>query len=69
MYFIIFVMSWYLALWSSKSYKSLSTGMNINKQYIAHAAWGILVHGIKGFTIGYSMWFIRYCISNYTHLF
>lgn len=67
MYFIIFVISWYLTIWVAKSYKGLSSGMNSNGQYIAHAIWGTLVHGVKGFNLGYTVWFIWYCIHNYPY--
>lgn len=67
MYFIIFVVIWYIALWLGKSYKDLSRGMNAKGEYFTHGIWGILVHGIRGFTMGYSIWFIYYCISNYPY--
>ncbi|QHJ80284.1 MAG: hypothetical protein [Caudoviricetes sp.] len=67
MYFIICVMSWYVSLWLGKAYKQLSFGMNQKEQYVSHTILGIVVHGIKGFNLSYTMWFIHYCVVNYPY--
>lgn len=67
MYFIIFVMSWYVMLWLTKHSVNLSNGLHYQQAHLKQGLWGILVHSIKGFTVGYTIWFIYYCISNYPY--
>ena len=67
MYFIIFVMSWYVAIWLGKHSVNLANNMHYQQKPFSQGIWGILVHGIKGFTIGYTIWFIWYCIHNYPY--
>jgi hypothetical protein len=69
MYFIILVMSWYVSLWLGKYSVQLANGMNRQEKHFNQGIWGIIVHTIKGFTMGYSIWFINYCISNYPYDF
>lgn len=67
MYFIIFVVLWYVATWAGKHSVNLANGMNYNQQYFLQGIWGILVHTIKGLTMGYSIWFFYYCFVNYPY--
>ena len=67
MYFIIFVMSWYVAIWLGKHSVNLANGMHLQQRYLIQGMWGILVHSIKGFNLGYTVWFIWYCIHNYPY--
>lgn len=67
MYFIIFVVLWYVATWAGKHSVNLANGMNYNQQYFLQGIWGILVHAIKGLTVGYSIWLVYYCIKHYQY--
>ena len=67
MYFIIFVVLWYVAIWVGKHGVSLANGMHFNEQYFLQGIWGILTHAIKGLTMGYSIWFVYYYVINYPY--
>lgn len=67
MYFIIFVVLWYVAIWVGKHGVNLANGMHFNEQHFLQGMWGILTHTIKGLTMGYSIWFIYYCVINYPY--
>lgn len=67
MYFIIFVMSWFVALSVSHIAPSVDKGLLYNDKHFQRGIWLILSNSIKGFNLGYTVWFIWYCIHNYPY--
>lgn len=67
MYFIIFVMSWFVAMSINHNAKKIDKNLFSKDLYLQQGLWLVLTESIKGFSIGYTIWFIWYCIHNYPY--
>lgn len=67
MYFIIFVITWFVALSINHNAKSIDKNLFSKDLYLQQGLWLVLTEGIKGFNLGYTVWFIWYCIHNYPY--
>ena len=67
MYFIIFVVLTYLNVWLTNVSSNITKTFITNNDARGFAAFGYVTALTKGLSIGYSVWFLYYCVVNYIY--
>ena len=67
MYFIIFIVLLYLNVWLTNVAGNITKTFVTNNDARGFAIFGYVTALTKGLSIGYSVWFIYYCVVNYIY--
>lgn len=67
MYFVLFVVIIYVNFWLVNVSHSLTATLTQNQDVRAFIIYGYISAAVKGLGVGYTIWFIYYCISNYPY--
>lgn len=67
MYFIIFIVLMYLNVWLTNVASNITKTFLTKNDARGFAVFGYVTALTKGLSIGYSVWFLYYCVVNYIY--
>lgn len=69
MYFIIFIVLLYLNIWLTNVAGNITKTFTANNDVRGFVVFGYITALTKGLSIGYSLWFIYYCVVSFPYSF